>query len=145
MNKMTAMTGTRTSGWNTPLLCPSRYEGRVGIITGGASGIGRATAVRMIREGGTVIVGDLNVVAGNVLMEEARQSGYSDRCRFLSCNVIEEDDIVRLTQCAEKEFGRLDLMVNCAGAGGAIGEFLDTSTENWDATFQLVLNSSPFL
>jgi len=132
---------TKTSDWNAPLLCPSRYEGRVGIITGGASGIGRATAIRMIREGGTVIVGDLNVTAGTFLMEEARSNGYGDQCRFLSCNVIQENDIVLLTKYAEKEFGRLDLMVNCAGAGGAIGKFLDTSTEDWDATFQLILNS----
>ena len=132
----------QTSNWNTPLSCPGRYDGRVGIITGGASGIGKATAIQMIREGGTVIVGDINVVGGNFLMEEARQNGYIDKCHFFSCNVIRENDIVQLTKYAEKEFSRLDLMVNCAGAGGAIGRFLDTSTGDWDATFQLVLNSA---
>ena len=132
----------QTSNWNTPLSCPSRYEGRVGIITGGASGIGKATAIQMIREGGTVIVGDINVVGGNFLVEESRQNGYADKCHFFSCNVIRENDIVQLTKYAEKEFSRLDLMVNCAGASGAIGKFLDTSTEDWDATFQLILNSA---
>ena len=131
----------QTSNWNTPLSCPGRYDGRVGIITGGASGIGKATVIRMIREGGTVIVGDVNIVAGNILMEEARQNGYGEQCQFLSCDVVREKDIEQLTKYAEKEFGRLDLMVNNAAAGGAIGRLLDIKTDDWDATFQLVLNS----
>jgi len=87
--------------------------GATALVTGGASGLGRATATRLVADGGSVVVVDLPDSAG---AEVADRLG--DRARFVAADVTAEDD-VRAALDAAADLGELRVVVNCAGVGPA--------------------------
>jgi NAD(P)-dependent dehydrogenase (short-subunit alcohol dehydrogenase family) len=109
-------------------------QGRVAVITGAASGMGLATARRFIAEGASVVLADLNEVAGR---EAAAALG--ERARFERCDVSVEDNVAAAIDAATQVFGRLDVMFNNAGVGGAFGPVTEISVEDWDATFHVLV------
>jgi NAD(P)-dependent dehydrogenase (short-subunit alcohol dehydrogenase family) len=116
-----------------------RLEGRVAVITGGASGIGRATALRFLDEGASVVVADMNEGTGKETLELAAARGAEPRARFLRTDVSREADVEAMIALALSEFGRLDVVFNNAGLVGAIGEAVETEVEDWDATFAVLV------
>ena len=116
-----------------------RLSGRVAVITGGASGMGKATAERFLAEGAAVVIGDLNQVNGDALIGEATAAGYGDRIAFVRCDVSEEADVATLVGTAVDRFDRLDCMFNNAGVGGAFGPVTDTTVDEWDYTFAVLV------
>lgn len=99
-----------------------RVDGKVAIVTGGASGIGRATAEILAREGASVVVTDIDVRAGEAVVEGIKATG--GKAVFHKQDVVDEalwGDIVGSTVA---EFGKLDILVNNAGIapGGPITE-----------------------
>jgi len=118
-----------------------RLDGRVAVVTGGASGIGRATVLRFLEAGARVVVGDLNVDNGGRLVDEA---AAGDRLRFVPTDVAEESSVEALVGTATEAFGRLDVMFNNAGVGGAFGPITEIDVAAWDRTFA-VLTRSVFL
>lgn len=121
-----------------------RLEGKVAVITGGASGMGRATALRFLDEGARVVVGDLNDVTGKETLGIATERGHAEHVRFLRTDVAEEADVEAMIQLAVSEFSRLDCVFNNAGLGGAFGPITEISVEDWDYTFA-VLTRAVFL
>ncbi|MCP5025851.1 MAG: SDR family oxidoreductase [Actinomycetia bacterium] len=122
-----------------------RLEDQVAVITGGASGMGKATVLRFLHEGASVVVGDLNTEAGQALVAEVTEGAdVADRLRFLRTDVSVEDDVASLVSMASEAFGRLDIMFNNAGIGGAFGPITEIELSDWDKTFS-VLVSSVFL
>jgi NAD(P)-dependent dehydrogenase (short-subunit alcohol dehydrogenase family) len=111
--------------------------GKVAIITGGASGMGRATALLFARAGANVVVADLNVAGGEEVAALASQSG--NRAVFQHTDVSIEADIAALVAVATRTFGRLDVMFNNAGIGGAVGPLEGISVEDWDRTHAVCL------
>ncbi|HWB08154.1 MAG TPA: SDR family oxidoreductase [Pirellulales bacterium] len=101
-------------------------SGRVAVITGGASGIGRATALVLAREGAKVWVGDIQLHDENV------PAFASLGITQLTCDVRSEADIVRLVKAAEEGGGRLDVLVNSAGIG-LVKQLPDVAEAEWDA------------
>ena len=83
------------------------------IVTGGASGLGAATASTIVSAGGNVVIADVNADAGNALAKEL------GRARFIRTDVTAEADGQAAVALALKEFGGLQGLVNCAGIGGA--------------------------
>lgn len=116
-----------------------RLDGKVAVITGGASGIGRATAHRMLSEGAAVVIGDYNAQNGQVVLEEARDAGFGERVRFSRIDVASEPDVQTLMASATDEFGRLDIAFNNAGVGGAFGPITDVDLGDWDYTVGIML------
>jgi NAD(P)-dependent dehydrogenase (short-subunit alcohol dehydrogenase family) len=110
----------------------SRLEGKVAVITGSASGMGKAAAILFAREGAQVVLADLNVTGG----EEAAQlaSAAGRRCVFQRTDVSVEDEVQALIGRAQSEFGRLDITFNNAGIGGAVGSLELIEVEDWDRT-----------
>ena len=122
----------------------SRLAGKVAVITGGASGMGRATVMRFLSEGASVMVGDLNADNLEVLSAEVAHKGGSERLRTIEADVSQEDDISAMFAGATAAFGKLDIVFNNAGIGGAIGPITELDVEHWDFTFA-VLTRSVFL
>ena len=112
-----------------------RFEGKRAVVTGAASGIGRATALRLANEGAFVLVGDIDEAGGAALAE---MSG--GQIAFQRCDVTDAGQIESLMATADAG-GGLDLLVNNAGAGGARGKIAELSPEDWDRTQSLLLRS----
>ncbi|KAM8792364.1 3-hydroxyacyl-CoA dehydrogenase type-2-like [Eudromia elegans] len=87
----------------------------VGLVTGGASGLGRATAERLVQRGGRAVLLDLPASAGAAV---ARELG--ERCVFAPADVTSPEEVAAALALTRERFGRLDLLVNCAGVGVAI-------------------------
>ncbi len=121
-----------------------KLSGRVAIVTGGASGMGRATVMRFLAEGAKVVVADLNEANGAETVAVAKANGYGADIAFLRCDVASEADVMALVADAVRRFGRLDIAYLNAGVGGAFGPIAETSVEDWDYTFA-VLTRSVFL
>ena len=121
-----------------------RLDGRVAVITGGASGMGRATTLRFLDEGASVVFGDLNEETAKETTDLAEDAGHEKRVRFIRTDVASEDDVAAMIALAVEEFGRLDVVFNNAGLGGAFGPITEIDPEDWDYTFD-VLTRGPFL
>ena len=121
-----------------------RLADKVAIVTGGASGMGRATVMRFLADGAKVMVADLNEKNGAETLAVARAQGHGDNIAFVRCDVARESDVAATVAEAEKRFGRLDIAYLNAGVGGAFGPIAETSVEDWDYTFA-VLTRSVFL
>ncbi|MFF5259961.1 SDR family NAD(P)-dependent oxidoreductase [Actinomadura viridis] len=103
-----------------------RFSGRVALITGGASGIGAATARRVVGEGGSVVIADIQDALGAELA-----GGLGERAAFVHLDVTDEESWAAAVAATTERFGRLDILVNNAGAGHY--ETIEkTSTETWD-------------
>ena len=120
----------------------ARLDGKVAVITGAASGMGRATAVRFAGEGAAVVIADLNEDGGAAAVRECKENG--GRAVFQKTDVTSEADVKSMVDRAVKEFGRLDITFNNAGLPGALGSIEQTSVEDWDRTFA-VLTRGVFL
>lgn len=118
-----------------------RLDGKVAIVTGGASGMGRATVMRFLGEGARVVVADLNEANGAETVAVARAQGHGDSVAFKRCDVAQEADVAALVAEAEKRFGRLDIAYLNAGVGGAFGPIAETDVEGWDYTFAVLVRS----
>jgi NAD(P)-dependent dehydrogenase (short-subunit alcohol dehydrogenase family) len=110
----------------------SELTGKVAIITGGASGMGKAAAILFAQHGAHVVVADLNVKGGEAVAAEASAGGT--RCVFQRTDVSNEAEVKALVARAVSEFGGLDIIFNNAGIGGAVGPLEQISVEDWDKT-----------
>ena len=119
-----------------------RLKGKVAVITGAASGIGRATAIKFAGEGAAVVIADLNVEGGESAVRDCKEN--AGRAVFQKTDVSAEAEIKALVARAIKEFGRLDVIYNNAGIGGAVGPLEEISVEDWDKS-QAVLLRGVFL
>ena len=112
-----------------------RLENKVAVITGGAMGIGAATASRFIKEGCKVVIGDIQRGPG-----EAFAAQFGDQAAFAVCDVTKEDDVAALVDLAISRFGKLDIMFNNAGIVGAVGPIDTTPANEWDASLAVLIN-----
>jgi NAD(P)-dependent dehydrogenase (short-subunit alcohol dehydrogenase family) len=104
------------------------WAGRVAIVTGGASGIGLATAREFAAGGATAIIFDINGEAGERAAAEMRAQGAS--ARFWQVDVSDADACKAAASDVAQEFGRIDALVNCAVSFIAKG--LDVTTADWE-------------
>lgn len=111
-----------------------RLEGKIAVITGGASGIGEGTARRFVEEGARVVIADLQDDPGQALA-----ASLGTQARFVHTDVTEESQIARAVDTAVAEFGALDVMFNNAGVVGAVGRITETTAEQWDRTVSILM------
>ncbi len=122
---------------------------RVGIITGGAVGIGRATAIKFAEEGSNVVIADILESEGMKTLDEVHKKGREGI--FVPCDVTDNQQVQGMVNKSMDVFGKIDILVNNAGGisgvgGGAkntskIGSINDISEEAWDKVVDLNLKS----
>jgi NAD(P)-dependent dehydrogenase (short-subunit alcohol dehydrogenase family) len=111
-----------------------RLEGKVALITGGASGIGLGTVELFLAEGAKIVCADLQDEKGKVLEQR-----FPGRLTYVRCDVTVEADIAGACAAAKASFGGLDILFNNAGTGGHMGGVAEVTTDGWDATFALLV------
>lgn len=92
-----------------------QIKGATALITGGASGLGGATARRLLENGANVVIVDLNEEHGSALANE-----FSDKACFVKTDVTNEEQVQNAINTAKENFGGLNILVNCAGVGMAL-------------------------
>jgi len=115
-----------------------RLENKVAVITGGASGMGLATVMRFLQEGAKVIIADFNEENGEQAVRDANVAGFEGSVSFVATDVASEDDVANMIQAALSHYAGLDIVFNNAGVGGAIGPLTETTTSDWDYTFDVL-------
>lgn len=112
--------------------------GKIALITGGASGIGRATALLFAREGAAVSIVDLNQINGQTVVQTIDENG--GRAIFIHGDVSQATDCQQAVRQTVSEFGDLHILVNCAGIIQRT-TVLDTSEEEWDQVMAVNVKS----
>lgn len=112
-------------------------DGRAALLTGGASGIGKAIAIALAAEGAQVIIADINDAAGQAVADEIRAAG--GMARYVHCNVAQEASVEAAVQDVIEMEGRLNVMVNNAGIGGQYAPVTEATAEDWDRVFAINL------
>jgi NAD(P)-dependent dehydrogenase (short-subunit alcohol dehydrogenase family) len=114
----------------------ARLDGKVALVTGGASGIGAETVRRFVAEGARCVAVDLQEEPGHALAAE-----LGDAVRFARADVTVEADVEAAVDHAVGEFGRLDVVFNNAGIIGAVGSIMNTDVAAWDATMAVLVRA----
>jgi NAD(P)-dependent dehydrogenase (short-subunit alcohol dehydrogenase family) len=115
---------------------PMRFDGKVGIVTGGASGIGEGIVRRLVAEGARCLIADVQEDRGRALAGE-----LGEAARFMRADVSVEADVAALVDAAVSELGGLDCLFNNAGILGVTGSVVDTALQDWERTMAVLLTS----
>jgi len=111
-------------------------ENKVALVTGGASGIGRATALIFAREGAIVVAADLVAEGGEATVQAIKKAGGD--AAFVKCDVSKASDVEALIKKTVATYGRLDCAFNNAGVG-PFGTTAECTEEDWDITINVNL------
>ncbi len=114
-------------------------KGTVGVITGGSSGIGRATAERLAKEGDAIVVADLDEAGGADTVKRIESAG--GRAVFVKADVTRLEDARRMLDTAVSKFGRLDILHNNAGIGVGAPGFPEAPPERWHLVIEIDLQA----
>ena len=104
-------------------------QGRTVVVTGGASGIGKATALLLAREGGRVVIGDVDAAGGERVAAEAAGQGLA--VEFIALDLTKTDSVAHFAAAAQDRTGGIDGLVNGAG-WDRIQPFIENPPEMWD-------------
>ncbi|MBI3742800.1 MAG: SDR family oxidoreductase [Chloroflexi bacterium] len=116
------------------------FDGKVALVTGAASGIGRATTLLLAREGATIAALDLDVARLAGLKRELKSA--SSRCVFHATDVADPRDVAKTVAKIVAELERIDILVNCAGVLSARKTIAEMSDEMWSRTVGVNLNGT---
>ena len=105
------------------------FSGKIVLVTGAGSGIGRATALAFVAGGASVVVSDVNEAGGHETVDLIRQAG--GEAHFVGADVSQPDEVAALVAETVRQFGRLDIAVNNAGIGGAWARTADYPLDDW--------------
>jgi NAD(P)-dependent dehydrogenase (short-subunit alcohol dehydrogenase family) len=108
---------------------PGQVQGKVALVTGGASGIGAAVSELLAREGAAVAVTDIDDLRGPEVVARIKKAGHE--AIFLHQDVTSEPGWREVVAEVEKRLGRLDILVSNAGIGIAVPSIVDMSLEDW--------------
>lgn len=107
-----------------------KFDNQVIVITGGSSGIGKATALAFAKEGAKVAIASRNIEQGKATLQELKVIGT--KALFIQTDIRKEAEVENLINKTVETFGSLDYAFNNAGTLGMLGDVRDDSSENWN-------------
>ena len=116
------------------------YKGKVALVTGGGSGIGRATAAIMANCGASIVIADFDNAAGQAVVDELKEAGH--QALFIKVDVADINSVESMIENTQQTFGRLDCLVNCAGISGPVATVTDYPLEDWHRVININLNGT---
>tara|TARA_B100000767_G_scaffold275524_1_gene312987 strand:- start:501 stop:1259 length:759 start_codon:yes stop_codon:yes gene_type:complete len=116
-----------------------QFKNKITLITGAASGIGRAAALAFAKEGATVIVSDMNHQGGKETVELIHAN--NGKATFIKTDVSKYEEVEKLMNEIIKQFGRLDIAINNAGISGVITRTKDYPVDDWDKVMSINASS----
>jgi len=108
----------------------SELSGKVALVTGGASGIARATVLALLQVGATVAALDRDEAGVNAVVEQGKQSG--GKALAIAFDLTDTKSIPGVVERVIRELGRIDILVNAAGVAGRFRNLLETEEQDWD-------------
>ncbi|KAA8518491.1 hypothetical protein F0562_015965 [Nyssa sinensis] len=125
----------KMNGCSSPAPITKRLEGKVAIITGGASGIGESTVRLFVKHGAKVVIADVQDELGLALCEDL---GSKQNVTYVHCDVTSDYDVKNVVDVAMSKYGKLDIMFNNAGIPGNLDPtILGTDNENFKRVFDV--------
>ena len=115
-----------------------KFEGKVCLITGAGSGIGRAASLAFAKHGATIIVTDVAIEGGKETVEMVKRAG--GKAEFIRVNVSKSAEVDQMVEQVVKQHGRLDIAINNAGIGGPWGRLSDITFADWDQLMDINLS-----
>ena len=112
-------------------------KGKVAVVTGGASGIGLASARLLAAHGARLVIADIDSDAGAAAVREIESKG--GQARFIRTDVTKAGDLASMLGYASKQFGRLDIVINNAGVDDAGQDFFAPGATRWERTLAIDL------
>jgi 3-oxoacyl-[acyl-carrier protein] reductase len=116
------------------MIYQGRFANRCAIVTGGASGLGKATAARIVAEGGKVVLWDLNAAALDAAQKEVGAAGV------VALDVSDNNAVVAAAQKSKDILGKIDILVNSAGITGATATVWEYPVDSWLSVMNINLN-----
>jgi NAD(P)-dependent dehydrogenase (short-subunit alcohol dehydrogenase family) len=107
------------------------FAGKVALVTGGTSGIGRSTAIALARAGAHVVITGRREIEGEQVLQQIHEAGAKGL--FMRSDVTHEADLINAVEQTVATFGRLDIAFNNAGIEGVAAPLVDTINDNFDA------------
>lgn len=118
----------------------ARFENKIVLITGATSGIGKETAIQAALEGAYIIAIGRNEKRGNEVIDVLKDTGA--KAKFYQCDVAKSNQVKELFQNLQKEYGHIDVAINCAGVVGPSETVEEISDESWASVIDANLNST---
>jgi NAD(P)-dependent dehydrogenase (short-subunit alcohol dehydrogenase family) len=115
----------------------SSLQGKVALVSGAASGIGRTTAQTFAREGAKVLIADINVSGGEETVDFIKKAG--GEAIFVKTDVTQRADVEAMVNEAVRAFGGLDCAFNNSGINGVLASIVEDTEENWDRVVDINL------
>jgi len=115
----------------------SNFENKVALVTGAATGIGRATALALAAKGAKVMVTDINETQGKETLDLINEG--NGNAEFFKLDVGKKQDIDNIITIISQKYGSLDLAINNAGIGGSTGAFHEISEDDWHTMININL------
>jgi len=114
-------------------------SGKVGLITGGDSGVGLATAKILAENGVKIILSDISEESLKKAADQLKADLRDATILTFAADVSDNESVLKSASFAEEQCGGIDILINCAGARGATGDFLTLTDEDWQETINVDL------